>query len=200
LAGFWASGAADPCFLRVSDTSSGAFTDNFWLYAIFTSITATPGPFCRARKNEQAEQAVSTLFSGRIFRFAARLENDSRSPSIVLTIADVSKTFRSGGFLGRGARVMPAVKNVSLNLPRGATLGIVGEPGSGKSTLARCMVRLIDPDSGSIVCDGQDGRSCRVKKFTAKPVTSRWCSRTRSPRKCGAREKHHAISRASLRR
>ena len=74
----------------------------------------------------------------------------------ILTITDVSKTYRTGGFLGRGARVTPAVKNVSLKLPRGATLGIVGESGSGKSTLARCIVRLIDPDCGSIVLDGSD--------------------------------------------
>lgn len=74
----------------------------------------------------------------------------------ILTIDGVSKTYRTGGFLGRGARVTEAVKNVSLHLPRGATLGIVGESGSGKSTLARCIVRLIDPDSGSIVLDGKD--------------------------------------------
>jgi peptide/nickel transport system ATP-binding protein len=78
------------------------------------------------------------------------------SDDIILTIDNVSKTYRSGGFLGRGARVTPAVKNVSLKLPRGATLGIVGESGSGKSTLARCIVRLIDPDNGSIVLEGKD--------------------------------------------
>jgi peptide/nickel transport system ATP-binding protein len=78
------------------------------------------------------------------------------SDDIILTIDDVSKTYRSGGFLGRGARVTPAVKNVSLKLPRGATLGIVGESGSGKSTLARCLVRLIDPDRGAIVLEGKD--------------------------------------------
>ena len=78
------------------------------------------------------------------------------SDDIILTIDNVSKTYRSGGFLGRGARVTPAVKNVSLKLPRGATLGIVGESGSGKSTLARCLVRLIDPDRGAIVLEGKD--------------------------------------------
>ena len=74
----------------------------------------------------------------------------------ILTISGVSKTYRTGGFLGRGARVTPAVRDVSLVLPRGATLGIVGESGSGKSTLARCIVRLIDPDHGSILLEGHD--------------------------------------------
>ncbi|MCA1457555.1 ABC transporter ATP-binding protein [Bradyrhizobium sp. BRP22] len=74
----------------------------------------------------------------------------------ILTIASVSKTYRTGGFLGRGARVTAAVKDTSLDLPKGATLGIVGESGSGKSTLARCIVRLIDPDTGSIVLNGKD--------------------------------------------
>jgi peptide/nickel transport system ATP-binding protein len=78
------------------------------------------------------------------------------SDDMVLTIDNVSKTYRTGGFLGRGARVTHAVRAVSLTLPRGATLGIVGESGSGKSTLARCLVRLIDPDTGSIMLDGKD--------------------------------------------
>ncbi len=70
--------------------------------------------------------------------------------AFVLGITGVSKTYSSGGFLGRNKRVTHAVKDVSLTLPKGATLGIVGESGSGKSTLARCIVRLVDPDSGSI--------------------------------------------------
>ncbi len=78
------------------------------------------------------------------------------SDELILTIDNVSKTFRTGGFLGRGARVTHAVKDVSLKLPRGVTLGIVGESGSGKSTLARCIVRLIDPDAGAIVLEGKD--------------------------------------------
>jgi peptide/nickel transport system ATP-binding protein len=80
----------------------------------------------------------------------------SLSDDIILTLDNVSKTYRNGGFLGRGVRVTHAVKAVSLKLPRGATLGIVGESGSGKSTLARCIIRLIDPDGGSIVLEGKD--------------------------------------------
>lgn len=83
----------------------------------------------------------------------------------ILTISHVSKTYRTGGFLGRGARVTPAVKGVSLTLPKGATLGIVGESGSGKSTLARCIVRLIDPDAGSIVLGGKDWAALSRKEI-----------------------------------
>jgi peptide/nickel transport system ATP-binding protein len=74
----------------------------------------------------------------------------------ILTLDGVSKTFRTGGFLGRGVRVTHAVRNVSLSLPRGGTIGIVGESGSGKSTLARCIIRLIDPDTGVINLNGKD--------------------------------------------
>ena len=83
------------------------------------------------------------------------------SDEVILDLSKVSKTYRSGGFLGRGARVTAAVKDVSLVLPKGATLGIVGESGSGKSTLARCIVRLIDPDCGSILLQGKDWADLR---------------------------------------
>ncbi|MFL7905523.1 ABC transporter ATP-binding protein [Azospirillum argentinense] len=67
-----------------------------------------------------------------------------------LTVVGVCKTFRPGGWWGRGGRTVPAVRDVSLELPRGSTLGIVGESGSGKSTLARCILRLQEPDAGSV--------------------------------------------------
>ncbi|MGJ4888798.1 ABC transporter ATP-binding protein [Bradyrhizobium sp. HKCCYLRH3099] len=78
------------------------------------------------------------------------------SDETILALSGVAKTYRTGGFLGRGVRVTHAVKDVSLMLPKGATLGIVGESGSGKSTLARCIIRLIDPDAGSILLQGED--------------------------------------------
>ena len=45
------------------------------------------------------------------------------------------------------------MQNVELDLHKGETLGVVGER-SGKSTLARCIIRLMDTDSGQISIDG----------------------------------------------
>jgi len=52
------------------------------------------------------------------------------------------------------ARRSPAVQNVSLEIPRGSTVALVGRTGSGKSTLADLIMGLIQPKSGSILIDG----------------------------------------------
>jgi len=51
-----------------------------------------------------------------------------------------------------------ALKNVSLKIKAGQTIGIIGRTGSGKSTLAAMIARFYDPDSGSISVDGSDLR------------------------------------------
>ncbi|HVB09021.1 MAG TPA: ATP-binding cassette domain-containing protein, partial [Bacillota bacterium] len=57
---------------------------------------------------------------------------------------------------GRPALRVHALRDVSLTLRRGQTLGLVGESGCGKSTLARCLVGLLRPDKGQVLYAGSD--------------------------------------------
>jgi peptide/nickel transport system ATP-binding protein len=60
------------------------------------------------------------------------------------------------GILQRRAGSVKAVSDVSLQIGRGETFGLVGESGCGKTTLGRLITALEAPDSGSIVFDGSD--------------------------------------------
>jgi len=54
------------------------------------------------------------------------------------------------------SRTLKAVEGVSFDLPRGQTLGIVGESGCGKSTLARAILKLVPATSGSVQLEGRE--------------------------------------------
>ncbi|MEV0943416.1 ABC transporter ATP-binding protein [Micromonospora wenchangensis] len=60
-----------------------------------------------------------------------------------------------------------AVAGISLDVPAGSSLALVGETGSGKSTLAALVSRLHDPDAGRITIDGVDLRDLRLTDLAA---------------------------------
>jgi peptide/nickel transport system ATP-binding protein len=68
----------------------------------------------------------------------------------LLSATGVGKTYVRRDWLGR-AKPNTALRDASVAVHRGETVGVVGESGSGKSTFARCMIRLIDPTEGSIL-------------------------------------------------
>ena len=56
----------------------------------------------------------------------------------------------------------PALEDVDLDIPAGATIGILGRTGSGKSTLANLLVRLFEPPQGTVFYDDIDVRGLRL--------------------------------------
>jgi oligopeptide/dipeptide ABC transporter ATP-binding protein len=80
------------------------------------------------------------------------------SPEVLLKAEHVVKEFplASRRLWGGEKLKVNAVSDVSLDVHRGETVGLVGETGCGKSTLARCLTRLYDLTDGSVNFDGTD--------------------------------------------
>ena len=91
-----------------------------------------------------------------------------------ITLSGVGKSFGQTRLFG-GASAFHAVRDVSLSVTPGRTLGIVGESGSGKSTLLRMILRLVQPTSGTIRIDGEDiwrlpSRDLKAMRRKVQPI------------------------------
>ncbi|MEV4382838.1 oligopeptide/dipeptide ABC transporter ATP-binding protein [Streptosporangium sp. NPDC049644] len=77
-------------------------------------------------------------------------------PDAVLRVERLSKHFGKKKRFGGSSNMVRAVDEVSFDLARGETLGLVGESGCGKTTLSRMILRLIEPTGGRVLLDGED--------------------------------------------
>jgi len=82
---------------------------------------------------------------------------NAKTNSAILQVEGLKKYFPvRRGFLQRVTGWVKAVEDVSFQIEKGRTLGLVGESGCGKTTVARLVLKLLPSDDGKIVFDGQD--------------------------------------------
>ena len=75
----------------------------------------------------------------------------------LVQVKNLKKYFtKGGGLLGGPKLVTKAVDDVTFDIGKGETMGLVGESGCGKSTTGRTIIRLYEPTSGQIIYDGKD--------------------------------------------
>jgi peptide/nickel transport system ATP-binding protein len=81
----------------------------------------------------------------------------SPQTSILISAQNLTVSFpNKKSFLGKPITITKAVDDVSFNVYKGETLGLVGESGCGKTTLGRALLRLIEPTAGKIIYNGID--------------------------------------------
>ena len=88
--------------------------------------------------------------------------------SNLISIENLSKSFSKNAFLSNKKISVNALENISLQIGYGEVVSLVGESGSGKSTLGRILLKLSNPDKGTIRFDGLNfysNKSTELKKF-----------------------------------
>ena len=102
---------------------------------------------------------------------------EDQSP-FILKVKNISKSYsvRASGMFSSKKNLINAVDNVSFEIERGTTLGLVGESGCGKTTLSKIIMRAIDPDQGEIIFnhEGQETDLTRLKGRQLIPYRTKY--------------------------
>ena len=154
-----ATGAAAVLVLGVFRVAAGAITPGDLV--VFVSY---------ARKADSPLRHIARE-SVRIARSMARAERIADILAVDEQLEERPDAYRGGRAAGEIVleRVSfaydpsrPALRNVSLRIPAGSRLAVVGRSGAGKSTLGALVARLYDPAEGRLLIDGRDVRDCSL--------------------------------------
>ena len=85
------------------------------------------------------------------------MSEKTENQDYILQVSHLKKYFPiKGGMFGKQIGAVKAVEDVSFNIKRGTTMGLVGESGCGKSTTGRTLLRLIPKTDGTVLFNGKD--------------------------------------------
>lgn len=84
---------------------------------------------------------------------------------VLLEIKNLKKYFPIKNFFGTVKGEVKAVDDVSFEIYKGETFGLVGESGCGKSTLGRCLLRMLSVNGGNVLYNGKDLVNMQEKEW-----------------------------------
>ena len=94
----------------------------------------------------------------------------------IVQLNNISKYYKSrASFFNASVENVTALKKISLEIFKGEIFGLVGQSGSGKTTMGRLVVKLEEPNEGSIVLEGQEvnrlkGRALKNFRMKAQMI------------------------------